>query len=608
MSTDKQNAASFRGEPDAVNGHNPGSLARETLKLLAARRIPPTPENYQRLYHEIAGTRPQPQDDAGARLMQALQELADANPAVEPLAAMAHAAAEHNWTKFGTALTGLAAGRLTAPRQDWTPVIRELLRQFDMRQTGASLARKKDGLERLLINFGSDPQLPEKLQAPLRSWAEAPGPAGGSIDDGAEPAAPDPPTPAASPPGGRSAPADQVRQLRDLLAQTIDVGLAARLERFPELAGEARALAQQAREMRNADGWVRFAAQLKQLWYRMEVRAESDEDLLNALLRLLGLLVNNIGELVEDDKWVSGQLTAVREVINEPLSFERVQRAERGIKEVIYKQSMLKHSLREAKSTLKHMISAFVEQLSEMSASTAGYHGRVERYAQRLETADDLSTLKTIVDELMSDTRMVQLDMQRHRDDIGQAREQAELAERRVRELEAELEQVSGQVREDQLTGTLNRRGLEDAMQREVARAERRKAPLCVAVLDLDNFKKLNDTYGHQAGDEALVHLTNVVRKTLRPTDILARFGGEEFIVLFGDTRIGQAVEVMRRLQRELTRRFFLHNNERLLITFSAGVAALHTGESQESVFARADKAMYQAKLQGKNRVVAADE
>ncbi len=111
-----------------------------------------------------------------------------------------------------------------------------------------------------------------------------------------------------------------------------------------------------------------------------------------------------------------------------------------------------------------------------------------------------------------------------------------------MRKLEAELEHVSEQVRQDQLTGTLNRRGLDDAMQREMARAERRKIGLCVAVLDLDNFKKLNDTYGHQAGDDALVHLTKVVRKTLRPTDTVARFGGEEFVIVFSETDLPQAV------------------------------------------------------------------
>ena len=350
-----------------------------------------------------------------------------------------------------------------------------------------------------------------------------------------------------------------------------------------------------------------LAAQLKQLWYSIELRAEDQNDLLNALRRLLGLLVNNIGELVEDDQWVSGQLAIVTEVINHPLTQERINQAERSFKEVIYKQSMLKHGLREAKSTFKRLISVFVERLSEMSTSTSGYHDRIENYATRLERAQGLSDLQNIVADLVSDTRGVQVDMMRHRDEIVDARKQAEQAEERVRQLEAELEHVSEQVREDQLTGTLNRRGLDDAMQREIARAQRKRSPLCIAILDLDNFKKLNDTYGHQAGDDALVHLANVVRNTLRPTDTVARFGGEEFVIVFAETEVKQAVEVMKRLQRELTKKFFLHDNERLLITFSAGVAALKDGESQEAVLARADKAMYQAKLQGKNRVVTAE-
>jgi diguanylate cyclase len=316
--------------------------------------------------------------------------------------------------------------------------------------------------------------------------------------------------------------------------------------------------------------------------------------------------VNNIGELVEDDRWVSGQLARVAEVINHPLTQERIGLAERSFKEVIHKQSMLKHGLREAKSTFKRLIGVFVERLSEMSTSASGYHERIEGYASRLEQADELSDLQNIVADLVSDTRSMQVDMMRARDEILEARKQAEHAEERVRQLEAELETVSEQVREDQLTGTLNRRGLEDAMQREIARAQRKHTPLTIAILDLDNFKKLNDTYGHQAGDDALVHLANVVRKTLRPTDTVARFGGEEFVIVLAETELNAAVEVMRRLQRELTRRFFLHGNERLLITFSAGVAQLNANETPDAVIARADKAMYQAKLQGKNRVVMA--
>jgi diguanylate cyclase len=579
---------------------NPTDLARETLKLLATRRIAPTPENYQRYYHEIAGTRTQ-RDGPEERLGEKLREAAKANPALIPLTRLARLLDEGDLTAFCTQLVATASGRDTGVKQDWGGLLREVLRSLEARQTGGSLARKKDGLERLLIHFGTDPHLFDKLQGLLRSWSEVPEAMATVIEL-------DPDAPALiSPSPAVPAVVDSARQIKELLAVTLEMGMAARLERFPLLADEARVLAHTAREVRGVDAWTRLAAQLRQFFFKIEVRGETDAELLDALLQLLGLLVNNIAELVEDDKWLSGQVAVIREVINEPLTTERIAEAERRFKEVVYKQSMLKHSLREAKQTLKNLIGLFVSRLSELTESTTEYHQRVEGYAGRLEGADDIQALKTIVDELMTDTRSMQVDMTRYRDEMVLARRSAEQAEGKVRKLEAELEHVSEQVSQDQLTGVLNRRGLDEAMQREMARAERRKTGLCVAVIDLDNFKKLNDTYGHQAGDDALIHLTKVVRKTLRPTDTVARFGGEEFIILFSETDLAQAVLVTRRLQRELTKRFFLHNNERLLITFSAGVAMLASGETQEAVFARADKAMYQAKVQGKNRVVAAD-
>jgi diguanylate cyclase len=187
------------------------------------------------------------------------------------------------------------------------------------------------------------------------------------------------------------------------------------------------------------------------------------------------------------------------------------------------------------------------------------------------------------------------------------ARQEVQDAEARIHALETKLQHMSELVREDQLTGSLNRRGLDDVFEREMARADRRGTPLCIAVLDLDDFKRLNDTYGHIAGDGALKHLVKIVKETIRSMDVVARFGGEEFLILLPETSIEAASQTMTRLQRELTRHFFMHDNEKVLITFSAGVALRRPGEDQTELVKRADKAMYQAKQTGKNRVVIAD-
>jgi diguanylate cyclase len=157
-----------------------------------------------------------------------------------------------------------------------------------------------------------------------------------------------------------------------------------------------------------------------------------------------------------------------------------------------------------------------------------------------------------------------------------------------------------------------NRRGLEQAFAAETARAARSAAGadagapgadgLAVALIDIDNFKKLNDRLGHAAGDVALRSLAAAVRARLRPADHLARFGGEEFVLLLPATELDEAQQALTRLQRSLSASLFLHEGEEVFVTFSAGVTAWRAGEVLEAALARADEALYEAKRTGKNR------
>jgi diguanylate cyclase len=143
-------------------------------------------------------------------------------------------------------------------------------------------------------------------------------------------------------------------------------------------------------------------------------------------------------------------------------------------------------------------------------------------------------------------------------------------------------------------------------LERELSTVRRKETPLCLALLDIDDFKKLNDTFGHARGDEALNHLASVARECMRPQDTLARFGGEEFVILLPDTPLDRGIDALTRLQRELTKHIFMVGTEKVLITFSAGVAQLVHGEVGQEAILRADQAMYLAKRAGKNCVLGA--
>ena len=397
------------------------------------------------------------------------------------------------------------------------------------------------------------------------------------------------------------------RLLRDLLTRTLTLAVASLLHSVPELAQEAESLGKSIKDADSEQALNDASTRLKQLCFKIELKSTDMAEQHELLLRLFRLLLENVTSLLDEDAWIHGQIEAVQNLLEGPIDDNALREVMRSLKEVIYKQGTLKDSLVEAKVTVKNMMMTFVENLGEIAASTGDFHKKIDSYSKQIAETADVGKLGNILAEVMKETRIAQSEALKSRDAILAARRDVEEAETRIHNLEAKLEQMSELVREDQLTGSLNRRGLDDVLEREMARADRRNSPLCIAMLDLDDFKKINDKYGHAAGDEALIHLVRVIKETLRSMDVIARFGGEEFLVVLPDTPMEEAIQTITRVQRELTKQIFMHNHTRLLMTFSAGVAMRSDKEDQLSVIKRADTALYQAKKAGKNRVIAAN-
>ena len=181
-----------------------------------------------------------------------------------------------------------------------------------------------------------------------------------------------------------------------------------------------------------------------------------------------------------------------------------------------------------------------------------------------------------------------------------------------LRRQKAELAQALEQIRQlathDDLTGLLNRRAMLDRMQLEQRRSLRSGSPLLIAQLDIDHFKAVNDTHGHAAGDLVLQSFADTVRRNVRDTDVLARWGGEEFVLLLCDTPAADAVALMERLRQAVQAMQVpvAQGGQPITVTVSIGLARHAPADPLAGTLERADRALYAAKAGGRNRVVPA--
>ena len=339
--------------------------------------------------------------------------------------------------------------------------------------------------------------------------------------------------------------------------------------------------------------------------YRLSFAAEDQAAIRSGLLMLLQLVFENIAVLSADDAWLQGQAQALRDAATPPLTLRRLDDVQRRLKDVVFKQAEAKERAVAAQQQMRELLATFIDRLAQMDENSAAFHEQLSGCAERIGHASSLQELQPVLQEVMAATQAMSQKSSAMRTELHNLRERADTAHGEIERLRKELELTSAQARHDPLTGSLNRKGLDEALEREISLSLRSDAPLCVALLDLDNFKVLNDRLGHATGDAALVHLAATARAAMRPQDQLARYGGEEFVIVLPNTALEQGVEAIKRLQRELTTHYFISNNEHVLITFSAGVAQLAPNETSEQALKRADQAMYLAKRAGKNRVVA---
>jgi len=592
---------------------NPAEAARRTLKLLAERRLTATPESFAQAYQEVTGRR------SGVAALVVKDVLRDfvrsGRVSTQEAAQVLRQAKDNEWRAVHEAITLAIERRVGALGYHWPGTALALLKQADGLHPNWTRARKLDAVTRVIDAAGDQPDIAlERLNKLIESW----GPALATARP-TEPVAE--PTPVAAPPAA-ARPAT-----RPIEPRTDDALKHARAaaEAWQQVAQRALRLLEQscgngapatARLREYGKQHVQVAVEdIGKLVTRftdvvaaVERRLDEQNKIKAGLARMLALLCDNMRSLTPEETWLAGQLEPIRALLGGPLTAEDLSMAEHSLAMVIERQVNARRSLQDAKLALKEMLATLIQRIGTMGDSTGKFYQQVGDYQSRLEGANDFETLSAVIRGLLTDTQVMRADIQSSRTELLDARRKVEAYETRVRELERELSQVSTLVQRDPLTQAMNRRGLEEAFRAEASRAQRYGSALSFLLIDVDDFKKVNDSLGHLGGDRALVHLAQTLHATLRPTDILVRLGGEEFGVMLPSTSIEDAGIVADRLRRELARRPFVFEGRPCALTFSGGLAQWRGNESLEHWLERADAAMYRAKRAGKDRVEVAAE
>lgn len=252
------------------------------------------------------------------------------------------------------------------------------------------------------------------------------------------------------------------------------------------------------------------------------------------------------------------------------------------------------------KVAVKGLLDVLAASVAQFLERSDDYSGHLTESREAIAKASSLENIKLIEAELLGNIDRLHKANSEYREQLAQSKAQ-------IGRQQEQLDQLQIEVGTDFLTGLPNRRAFEQRLHENVDRSNRYGSKFSLVVMDIDHFKKVNDEYGHMAGDRTLKAIASLLGGHMRGSDVLVRYGGEEFVMILPETSDEQAERMAERIRHHVENATFKHSGGTIRVTISAGVGeVLKPKDTPDDLFARVDAAMYQAKQTGRNKVVCA--
>ena len=315
------------------------------------------------------------------------------------------------------------------------------------------------------------------------------------------------------------------------------------------------------------------------------------------IARLLLSFISGLSQSLPAEDSLHKQLNAMAAVIRKEVRISPATELDKDVEDYFGRLILDQKFIDGEKDIVKTMVLEAVETIRAMMESSGNFDVSIGDFTEKIQAAETIQEILKVKDYLF-------IEMQKVREHSHTLHDELEKHRTATETLSKKLEESEARALVDALTNVLNRNAYNLKIGELVHEYKRYKEEWALLVLDIDHFKKFNDTYGHKTGDKVLKSVAATVSNSIRVSDHIFRYGGEEFVVILSRINKETTKTLSEKIRREVERDYFVDGDNELKVTMSIGAAIITPEDTEASLFERADKALYQAKQNGRNQTL----